>query len=183
MPKTSGKVSVFVLLTTAVVFVVCAMKNGPGAELYLNAVLLCLLCYCSVTDIKSRTVYDKALLAAAAARVIPVLFDFSMLTVGKLAANGLLVSFPVLLIVLALERITGRYAMGGGDIKLLFVTGLYLGGAKTLLALMMGCFAAAVYGSITKNRELPLVPFLALGAAVSMVWGDAAISGYMALIL
>ena len=47
----------------------------------------------------------------------------------------------LLLVVLLYEKLRRVDAMGGGDLKLLFLTGLYLGWLENLLGLLLACLA------------------------------------------
>lgn len=89
-----------------------------------------------------------------------------------------------LLATTALERTTGRFAMGGGDIKLLFAIGLFLGIEREATALLLACvtfIACALLASLvpaklraaaspsevdrgTLREPFPFGPFIALGA-------------------
>ncbi|MBQ0101521.1 MAG: prepilin peptidase, partial [Firmicutes bacterium] len=78
-------------------------------------------------------------------------------------------------------------ALGGGDVKLAGVMGLFLGWQKLLLALMI----ASVLGSVIllalsaarkeEGKEYPFGPFLTLGLVVSMLFGNGIINAYISL--
>ena len=68
--------------------------------------------------------------------------------------------------------------MGGGDIKLAFFLGLMLGPQMTLLAAFLAFILAALILLILKwgrivhfGQEVPFVPFMALGAALALLYG------------
>jgi leader peptidase (prepilin peptidase)/N-methyltransferase len=72
-------------------------------------------------------------------------------------------------------------AMGGGDIKMMAMVGSFVGWRGVLLTV----FAGAALGSlifvplsIKKKRLVPFGVFLAVGAAVTYVFGDAILSWY-----
>lgn len=82
-------------------------------------------------------------------------------------------------------------SMGGGDIKLMAVVGLYLGWQQTLLALGLAILSGAIVGTVLlaraqkQRREgltMPFGPFLAIGSAISLLWGNALIAGYLSLL-
>lgn len=84
----------------------------------------------------------------------------------------------------AIYLITGRRAIGGGDIKLLAAAGFFLGWRLILL----GFFLACVVGSLihvlrmrfaNAGRELKLGPYLAAGIGFAMLFGDTLINLYM----
>lgn len=78
--------------------------------------------------------------------------------IGYLAdsiAGGLLISVSLLAISLIFDGIMGRESLGGADIKLFFITGLYLGFAVNLLNLIFSCIlglALAMVLNVSSNR-------------------------------
>ena len=79
--------------------------------------------------------------------------------------------------------------MGGGDLKLLFVTGLWLGWAKNLLCLLLACVFGIVFGLATQKRRaqqenakiLPWGPSICAAGIITMLAGDAVIAAYVSL--
>lgn len=65
---------------------------------------------------------------------------------GALAA--VILGAGLTLFALAYEVVTHRYAMGGGDVKLMAASALFLGLTRSLLALMVACVAAVVIALI-----------------------------------
>ncbi len=74
-------------------------------------------------------------------------------------------------------------AMGGGDIKMMAMVGAFVGWKGVLLTV----FAGSVFGSLVyvpllvfgrRKRHVPFGVFLAMGAAVVFVFGDAIIDWY-----
>lgn len=80
-----------------------------------------------------------------------------------------------------------KEAMGGGDPKLLAMIGVWLGWQKIFLVIifssgigtMVGLLGIAI-GKLGWSRPIPFGVFLAIGAAISLFWGDAIISSYLA---
>jgi leader peptidase (prepilin peptidase)/N-methyltransferase len=82
--------------------------------------------------------------------------------------------------------ITG--GLGGGDIKLLFAAGLFLGWKLIvlggLLGVIIGGFLAVillVMKHAGRKSEMPLGPSLALGFIISSLWGNEIINWYINL--
>ena len=70
-------------------------------------------------------------------------------------------------------------AFGGGDIKLMAVSGWMLGVESIICAMFLGLFAGGCYGSlmVKKNKlgrkdQFALGPFLALGLTIAVFYGD-----------
>ncbi len=76
----------------------------------------------------------------------------------------------------AAEKIWKREAMGLGDVKLLAMIGAWLGLLGMLYAMLVAVMAGAAIGIVVwlvrRDRFLPFGPFLALGAASVLLFGD-----------
>ena len=84
-----------------------------------------------------------------------------------------------------------KQAMGGGDIKLMILIGLFLGAWPNLLIVIM---TSAITGSLVGlclialgkrsggGGRIPYGPFLVIGALLDMFWGDQIWSWYLTLI-
>lgn len=89
------------------------------------------------------------------------------------------VSIPLAIIYYASK---GR-AMGGGDVKLMAVAGLFLGWKLAIVALIAGC----LYGSIIhiirmkvsgEGKQLAMGPYLSAGIVTALWFGDAIVKWY-----
>lgn len=185
--KTLSKTLLYGEITLALLFVLVTLRYDVTPELFLYLFFVCILYLISMTDIYGRMIPDSALVAAIILRIVwffgtkPDLHGL-----WGLVANGLSVSLPLLGLVLLMEKIRDMEMMGGGDIKLLFVMGIYLGWANNLLALFVGCLTAIIYGLIQQKKEgeevyIPFGPFLALGAVFALLLGDGLIQWYLSL--
>lgn len=76
-------------------------------------------------------------------------------------------------------------AMGGGDVQLMAAAGLLLGWS-VIPAAMIGIILGAVVGVIIKVKtKLNIIcfgPFLSVGIACGLIWGQDIIEGYLSLI-
>jgi leader peptidase (prepilin peptidase)/N-methyltransferase len=98
------------------------------------------------------------------------------------AVIGAAVGFALLYGVAVAGRwVFGQEAMGGGDIKMMAMVGAFVGWKGVLLTV----FSGAVLGlfifvplTIRKKRLVPFGVFLAMGAALTFVFGDAIIAWY-----
>ena len=91
--------------------------------------------------------------------------------------------------VLLLAAVLSRGGMGGGDIKLLAAAGFILGPAPTAVALFISVLIGSIVGvtlivkKLRQRKEfIPFGPFLAVGIAVSVLWGQQLLSVYLRLI-
>ncbi len=69
-----------------------------------------------------------------------------------------------------------KETMGGGDVKLLAMIGVFLGWKLAILTFFIAPVFGAVYGVIekirTKDPHIAYGPFLIVGALISIFWGD-----------
>jgi leader peptidase (prepilin peptidase) / N-methyltransferase len=102
----------------------------------------------------------------------------------KAAVVGAATGFALLYAVGVVGRwVFKEEAMGGGDIKMMAMVGAFVGWKGVLLTV----FAGSVFGSLVyvpllvfgrRKRHVPFGVFLAMGAAVVFVFGDAIIDWY-----
>lgn len=89
------------------------------------------------------------------------------------------------IIAIAGSMLLGQAAMGAGDAKLAAMMGAWLGWKYLLLAGFLACAIGAFAGGgaialgwISRRQAMPFGPFLALGAAIVVFWGDTILSAY-----
>jgi len=92
----------------------------------------------------------------------------------------------LLLVAIFGSKLFKKEAMGGGDIKLAAMIGAFFGWKLTLLSLFLSFFLGSIIGIIVlaaskdkRNNIIPFGPFIALGAMISMFWGNAIIHWYL----
>ena len=78
-------------------------------------------------------------------------------------------------------------AIGGGDIKLMFVCGLILGWKQIILAFLLGCIIGSVIHLIRirvqgEGHVLAMGPYLSAGIFLAALWGNEWISWYISLL-
>jgi leader peptidase (prepilin peptidase)/N-methyltransferase len=84
------------------------------------------------------------------------------------------------------KAIFKKDAMGGGDIKMMAIVGGLLGWKGVILTTFMGSLLGSIIGVsliLMKGREwgskIPFGPYLALGALVSLLWGEDILTWYL----
>lgn len=83
------------------------------------------------------------------------------------------------------EKLKGIEGMGFGDVKLLAMIGAFVGWRGVPLSLLIGSLVGSILGIaamavLGKNREwpIPFGPFLALGAILTLLFGNQLVSWY-----
>lgn len=90
----------------------------------------------------------------ALSRVLAGLFAFTSgfgshaPTIGEALAGALVLGGGSLVVSMVYERVSGKPSMGGGDIKLLFVAGLYLGWWRGFFCVMIACIAFLIISAL-----------------------------------
>jgi prepilin signal peptidase PulO-like enzyme (type II secretory pathway) len=99
--------------------------------------------------------------------------------------------FSLLLLGVALvgSALSGRTAMGGGDIKLAVALGALLGFLAAPGAVMVGIFLSFLSGGVLsiailvasgdRKKQIPFGPFLALGTLLGVLWGERLLDAYL----
>jgi len=92
------------------------------------------------------------------------------------------------LIALVGSIVFGQTAMGGGDAKLAATIGAWLGWQHLLMAGFMACALGAFVGGgaialgwLDRRQPMPFGPFLAIGAGLTALWGNAILTAYLNL--
>lgn len=141
----------------------------------LNMFFIGILCWVSISDIYTRRIPDSAILAAIGFRIFFLMIQEGLVWRGLIMVilNGLIISLPLLFLVVICERLLNKYLLGGGDIKLVFVTGIYLGWEKNLWVLFIACLLGSVFVLLKQKRtetyiHFPFGPSIALAAIISM---------------
>lgn len=87
-------------------------------------------------------------------------------------------------------RLLRREGIGFGDVKLAAAAGLLLGWQKLILAMLIASVAGSVilmalrhFRKDEKGREYPFAPFIVVGVAVAMLFGNPILNWYVVLLL
>lgn len=151
--------------------------------LYFISILIIIFLY----DLKYFLILDIVTYPAAA---IILLWDILLfLFDGQSLLNYLLSALLPSVFFLSLIIISRGRWMGMGDVKLVFLLGLFLGFPKILVALFLAFVLGSIIGLgliIFKRYNLkspvPFGTFLAFGSLVALLYGDIIISWYLGLI-
>jgi leader peptidase (prepilin peptidase)/N-methyltransferase len=172
-------------LAAAVIPLVLYLRFGLGRELAIYWPLSYVLLVLSFVDLDYRILPDKVTLPGIAVGLIVAplsgLTAFPASLIGALAGGGALY-----LIAIAGTAVFGKESMGGGDIKLAAMLGAFLGWQAVIVFLFIAFLVGAAVGVAVLaarrsdgDHTVPFGPFIALGAFVTMVWGDAIVSWYL----
>lgn len=149
-------------------------------NLFFGCILFCL----SLVDFDIYEIPDGCHIAALAGWLITLPFleePWKLLRQGLIGALVLLGS--ILLLSLLMDKLLGKESMGGGDIKLLFVCGLYLGIVGGMFMLIFACLIGLGFvllvGKKNKEGQFPFGPSLAIAAWCMLLFGKSLIEWYL----
>ncbi len=171
----------------AALTVACMFAFGLTALCLRNWLFLCCLFLLSMVDLEISEIPDGAIIFAAAVWLLtlPLLWTGWKDALLHLAA-GLVYGGAILLLSLLLDRMLKKESLGGGDVKLLAVIGLYLGFVQTLFCLILACLIGllqAVLTGKTRGKQFPFGPALSAAAALTLFFGEALADWYLGLFL
>ncbi|MDO5142837.1 MAG: prepilin peptidase [Eubacteriales bacterium] len=168
----------------ALVFISLLARFGPTAACLQWMGLACALFYLSLVDMETMELPDGPMIAAAVwfLALSPLFPDpWGRLRAG--AVGAVAIGGGVLLVALVMDKVLGRDSLGGGDIKLLALTGLYLGWVGNLLLLIVACLVGLPL-ALRKGRGVafPFGPAIALAAWPVALCGQPVIEWYLGLL-
>lgn len=155
------------------------LVKGRDVELIrmiLWSTLLAFVYFASLSDLREQRIPNRlvvAMLGAWILLMVPQLFFQTELALA-LALNGLLggVAGGILFL---LVYMTSRKGLGGGDVKLMTVSGLYLGLNGALPSILYGSILLEIVAvililmkKIGRKDAIPLVPFLFVGMVLTL---------------
>ena len=144
----------------------------------------------SLTDIDVYLIPNACVVTAAVVRLCYLAvagalgeLDFSEAAVAALV-GGVAIAGPLLVFVLIADILLHRPSMGGGDIKLIFVAGLYFGWQQCLVLIAIACalglVTAFIGARLQKDAEesvalktIPFGPSIAVACWIMMLCGNA----------
>ena len=168
-------------LATAAIWVGMAMLFGNELEAVRGALFLTILLGIAMTDAREYIIPDEFSIGG-------LILGLGLSLVHGLdglrtAVIGAAVGFALLWVIAWLgKHAFKKEAMGGGDIKMMAMVGAFVGWKGVFLTIFLGSIVGTVvFGPLAligKKKDVPFGIFLAMGAAVTFLWGDAVLEWY-----
>ncbi len=148
----------------------------------------------SLTDLESFEIPDGTLVTALiswiAFSILELIFQIHDIKwiLHHLAA-GIIIGAVMLLMSLIMDKILKKDSMGGGDIKLYALLGLYLGYAGSYELIILSCVLGLIFAGIRKgvmpkaSREFPFGPSIAAAGYILLMTGPAITEWYLGMFL
>jgi leader peptidase (prepilin peptidase)/N-methyltransferase len=171
-------------LATAAVFAGGVVVYGLTALLAVRLAFASALIVLFAIDLRHRILPNVITLPGIAAGFVASWFlppGWVSSFIGIIAGGGVLLAIAEVY-----YRTRGQEGLGMGDVKMLGMIGAFLGWPLMLLTLVLASFAGSVVGVAllasgrgSMQAALPFGTFLALGAIVAAVTGDAMLAWYL----
>lgn len=205
---------VIVEVAMAALFVALVVRYGVSVQTAVYLVLVCILMAVALVDLDTFIIPNGFVLAACALWLVSVWFmpapRADVFSVGSLFASwvhpggavaldgvvgAVAVAGGVLLLSLVFDVVTKRTSLGGGDVKLLFAVGLFLGLAGSMLNLLVACVTGLVFAIVQglsssssstedesiRTRAIPFAPAIAAATAFTLLAGPTILTWYAGL--
>lgn len=160
-------------LITAAVMLVLFIYFDLGISFVKYLVLSCLLIVATFVDLEKQEIPDELIVIGLVTGLIFNIYDIKTTMLSGII--GFVLGGGIFLVIAMLTN----GAMGGGDIKLMGVVGLYLGWRYILLISMLSFVIGGVVSLILiaariKNRKdyIPFGPFIAIAAMIVFCYGE-----------
>lgn len=157
-------------LLTGALFLISYFVFGIGEKFFIGLILSSLVVIIFVSDSKYMIILDSPLIISSILILIIKYYYHGIAAVGYALLSGLIVFGAMYLLMLLGNFLFKKESLGGGDIKLSFVSGLSLGIYLGLFYIVLGAFFAfpyALYVTIRKKANiLPFGPFLAISMLI-----------------
>ena len=171
-------------LISAAVYVSLLLQYDISLQTLEAWLLASLLLACSFADLEGYIIPDRFVAVGAVLFVATLFWEPEPLRRALDGAlGGVTVAGGLLLLSLYMDKRMKRETLGGGDIKLLFLTGLFFGWKGNLLCLVLACVVGIVWGLAGKRRgeAIPWGPSIAVGAWITALAGQPFINWYLGL--
>jgi leader peptidase (prepilin peptidase)/N-methyltransferase len=152
---------------TGVLFVLFYLKLGFTVEALLFSGIFATLLALSVIDLYHKAVPDSLNLTAL---TLAIIYPLEANTILQNLENALLFGGAFAFLRFYVSYFTGREAMGEGDIMVAGTIGAVLGVYTGTFAIFFSSILALPVILLSKEREMPFIPFLALSLLITYLF-------------
>lgn len=177
----------------AVFYMVLLWRFGPGWSLLVYALFCSALIVITFIDLDFQIIPDRITLTGIPIGILAgsLLLPDPFLRAAELGWRGSVIGAMsgflfFYFVAIAGEKVFRKEAMGGGDIKMMAMVGGFIGWKGIILTTFLGSLFGSVIGILMmmfRGRErgslIPFGPFLAAGAAVSLIFGQEIVFWYL----
>lgn len=159
---------------SGVLFALSYCVFGFSIECLLSIVFVSMLLIIIISDYQTMIIPDSILIFFSIIIIIIKFFSVGIEGIGLSLLNGLFAFIFMLLIKLFGDFLFKKESMGGGDIKLLGVFGLFFGFPMAIVSVFIAALIGLPISLIILKRksthEIPFGPFLAIAAILIVLF-------------
>lgn len=176
---------------TGVLFLIVFNKYLLSVDSIYYLVLVSLLIIITFIDFDKYIIPDGLIIIGS---IFAIIFNtiFKVITIKDSILGAIICGGGVLVLIYIIEFIVKKEVMGGGDIKLFAMIGLFMGVKNSLLTALLSVYVGAffgivsiIYSKIRKeeiNSMIPYGPFISIATLIVMLQGNNIINWYLNLI-
>ncbi|MBU0568612.1 prepilin peptidase [bacterium] len=172
-------------LLTGLLYLSCYYQFGLSSDLPIYLFFSSVLIVITFIDFEHQLILNKitypVIISGFLISLLPGGIPFYDSILGFLIGGGFIYSMVVIS-----PLIFGQEGMGGGDVKLAALIGVFLGWQNILLTLILASLSGGLMGvtlillKLKKRRDyIPFGPYLCLGALVALFFGEKIIGWYL----
>lgn len=165
---------------TGILFLLSYLFFGPTLKSLLFCAFFAVLVVLALIDFDTQEIPNRLIIAIAALAAAAVFVE-PEISIWSRVIGFFIVSVPILLLVLL-------GGMGGGDLKLMAVSGFLLGAKLIVVAALFGVLIGGAAGAVILIRKktggkakMAFGPSLAAGLVLASLFGNTIADGYLAL--
>lgn len=176
---------------TGILFALLFAAFGLSWRLPVYMALIAVLIAVAFIDWRTMTIPDGliiALLVVGAVQLAVTVFTGIFGSWLDYAIGFFAGGLPLLLLALLIAYVFKKEAFGGGDIKLMAAAGLVVGWRLVITSYVLGIILGGIAGAVMlasgrkkRGDEMPFGPYLSVGIAASVFFGDALINWYLGM--
>jgi leader peptidase (prepilin peptidase)/N-methyltransferase len=170
---------------TGLLYLLLFLKFGFSGSFISYLILASILIITTGIDIEHQIIPNGLVLIGVIAGISLILTGASVNWLDGLI--GFFVGGGIFLLVALLSVwILKKEGMGGGDVKLMGMIGLFMGWKLTALSILLSIYAGGLIGGVLlllkikkRGDAIPYGPFIAVGTLISIFYGNELISWYI----
>ena len=175
--KVSSAEKFFLIAMNVVCDLSILYQNGIYCDSFLSCLFAFVLIQISFIDVKTYIIPNQCLLSITIMGMIHIFFD------KKHILSYLLGVVTISTFLFLIYMITKARGIGGGDIKLMACTGLYVGTPNIVIAFFLACIMAVMLYVLQRmigksGHKIAFGPYLCAGVWIAMLYGEIIIHWY-----
>lgn len=169
----------------ALAFMALTARYGLTLDTAVYLILVsCLFCL-SIVDFDTLEIPHRFLIIPAIVRLIHIFFTEPAISLLTAFIPALVMGGGLLVLSLIMDKVLKKESMGGGDIKLLAMLGLYFSLGECILLVIIACVVGILMARLLMNKDadavFPFGPALSVAALITLLAGEPILSWYLSL--